>query len=103
MAGKLRCAVIGTGGAGLEHLHALALCHRAAVVAIAERHPQRAREASVRAQIARSYADYHELLEQPDIDAVTIATPTHLHASMAMEALKARKHVFLEQPMAMNA
>ena len=102
MAEKLRCAVIGTGGAGLEHLHSLAACHRTAAVAIAESHAQRAREASARFQISRSYADYHELLEQPDIDAVTIATPTHLHAAMAIEALKSRKHVYLEQPMALN-
>src|SRR5690349_20484607 len=100
MADKLRCAVIGTGGAGLGHLHGLASCQRAAAVAIAECHPQRAREAAARHHLARSYADYRELLEQPDIDAVTIATPTHLHAGIAIEALKARKHVYLEPPMA---
>jgi predicted dehydrogenase len=72
-------------------------------VAIAESHPQRVREAAVRLHVPRTYADYHELLEQPDIDAVTIATPTHLHAAMAIDALKARKHVYLEQPMALNA
>jgi predicted dehydrogenase len=44
-----------------------------------------------------------ELLEQADIDAVTIALPNHLHAPVAIEALKARKHVLLEKPMAMNA
>lgn len=84
-------------------MHSLATCHRAAAVALAESNPQRARETASRCNIARSYADYRELLEQPDIDAVTIATPTHLHAPMAIEALKARKHVYLEQPMALNA
>jgi predicted dehydrogenase len=57
----------------------------------------------VRHNIPRSYADYRELLEQPDIDAVTIALPNHLHAPVAIEALKARKHVLLEKPMATNA
>ena len=103
MADKLRCAVIGAGGIGLDHLHSLATCHRAAAVAIAETNPQRAREASARHNIPRSYVDYRELLEQPDIDAVTIALPNHLHAPIAIEALKARKHVLLEKPMAMNA
>jgi len=70
---------------------------------LAEANPQRAREASARYSIPRSYADYHELLEQPDIDAVTIALPNHLHAPVAIEALKARKHVLLEKPMAMSA
>ena len=103
MADKLRCAVIGAGGIGLDHLHSLTTCHRAAAVAIAESNPQRAREASLRHNIPRSYTDYHELLEQPDIDAVTIALPNHLHASVAIEALKARKHVLLEKPMATSA
>ena len=91
MADKIRCAVIGAGGIGLDHLQSLTTCHRAAAVAIAETNTQRAREASVRYHVPRSYVDYHELLEQPDLDAVTIALPNHLHAPVAIEALKARK------------
>src|SRR6267143_6816573 len=102
MADKLRCAVIGAGAIGLEHLHSLISCPRAAAVAIAENHPLRAREASERFKIPRSYADFRELLEQPDIDAVTIATPNHFHAAMAIGALQARKHVLLEKPLATN-
>ena len=41
-----------------------------------------------RFKVPRTYLDFRELLEQPDIDAVTIATPNHLHAPMAVEALK---------------
>ena len=98
MSDKLRCAVIGAGGIGLDHLHSLVTCHRAAAVALAESNPQCAREAAARHGVPRSYTDYRELLEQPDIDAVTIALPTHLHAPVALEALKARKHVLLEKP-----
>src|SRR4030095_757866 len=103
MADKLRCAVIGAGGVGLDHLHSLTTCHRAAAVAIAETNAQRAREACARHHVPRRYGDYHELLEQPDLDAVTIALPNHLHATVAIEALRARKHVLVEKPMAMNA
>lgn len=103
MADKLRCAVIGAGGFGLDHLHSLISCHRAAAVAVAEMNSQRAREASARYHVPRSYADYRELLEQPDIDAVTIALPNHLHAPVAIEALKARKHVLVEPPIALSA
>ncbi|HWF19588.1 MAG TPA: Gfo/Idh/MocA family oxidoreductase [Verrucomicrobiae bacterium] len=100
---RLRCAVIGTGGIGLDHLTSLSQCFRAVAVAVAESNTARAKEATERFKIPRSYVDYRELLDQADIDAVTIALPNHLHAPVAIEALKARKHVFLEKPMAMNA
>ncbi len=103
MSAILRCAVIGTGAIGLDHLNSFLHCRRATVAAIAEKSPARAKEAADRFKIPRSYADYRELLEQPDIDAVTIALPNYLHAPVAIEALKARKHVLLEKPMAMNA
>ena len=100
---KLRCAVIGVGAIGTEHLNSLLHCPRAAAVAIAETNPQRLREAAEKFHIPRSYTNYQELLEQPDIDAVTIALPTYLHAQVAIDALNARKHVLLEKPMATNA
>lgn len=103
MAERLRCGVIGAGAAGLDHLSKLAACPRASAVAIAEIHPKRAREATDRFHIPRSYTEYHELLEQPDIEAVTVAVPNHLHAQVAMDALKAGKHVLLETPMAVRA
>ncbi|MDB6031351.1 MAG: oxidoreductase [Verrucomicrobiales bacterium] len=100
MSDKLRCAVIGTGAFGTNHLVSLSACPRATIVALAESDPQRAKEAGERFKIPRTYSDYRELLEQPDIDAVTIATPNHLHAPVALAALQARKHVLLEKPMA---
>src|SRR5580692_2247209 len=103
MADRLRFGVIGAGSIGLEHLTSLSLWPRATAVAIAENNPARAKEAADRFKLPRSYSDYRELLEQADIDAVTIALPNHLHAPVAIEALKARKHVLLEKPMAVNA
>jgi predicted dehydrogenase len=100
MAERLRCAVIGVGSWGTEHLKSLSTCPRAVVVAIAESNAERAHAASDSFRIPRSYTDYRELLDQPDIDAVTIALPNYLHAPVALESLKARKHVLLEKPMA---
>jgi predicted dehydrogenase len=102
MGDRLRCAVIGAGAAGGEFLCRLTHCPRAVAVAIAENQPQRAREICERFKLPRSYADYAELIDQPDIDAVMIALPTALQAKVAMDALKARKHVLLERPMALN-
>ncbi len=48
----------------------------------------------------RLYADYRELLDLPDIDAVSICGPFQLHASMSIEALERGLHVFCEKPVA---
>ena len=100
---KLRCAVIGVGAIGIEHLNSLLHCPRAAAVAIAETNAQRLRDAAEKFHIPRTYTNYQELLEQPDIDAVMLALPNYLHAPVAVDALNARKHVLIEKPMATNA
>jgi len=49
-----------------------------------------------------SYTDWNQLIESPQIDAVFVNLPTHLHAEVSIAALKAGKHVFCEKPFAMN-
>ena len=53
--------------------------------------------------VARTTASYQELLDDPDLDAVVIATPVPTHYALAKEALEAGKHVFVEKPPAMRA
>ena len=48
----------------------------------------------------QSYADYRELLEDKNVDAVVIGTPDHLHAPIAVAAMRKGKHVFCQKPMA---
>lgn len=47
----------------------------------------------------RRYRHYKELLAAPDVDAVVVASPDHWHGTMAMDAIRAGKHVYLEKPM----
>jgi len=50
----------------------------------------------------KRYRTYEDMIANPDIDAVVIATPDHWHAPMAIAALEAGKHVYLEKPMTHN-
>jgi predicted dehydrogenase len=57
------------------------------------------REASGQYRGCKGYADFRELLEKEDVDAVMVATPDHTHAVITMAALKRGKHVYCEKPL----
>ena len=75
----------------------------AEVLGIASRAPGRAAAVAAELEIPRSYGSYAELLADPDIDAVYIPLPNHLHARWTIEAARAGKHVLCEKPLAMTA
>lgn len=53
--------------------------------------------------IAKSTTDYKEILKDPEVDTILITTRHNLHAPMVIESLKAKKNVFVEKPLALNA
>ena len=53
-------------------------------------------------EVAYASSDYKEILEDKEVDMVMITTRHNLHASMAMDALQAGKHVFVEKPLCLN-
>jgi predicted dehydrogenase len=56
-----------------------------------------------RHEIPKGYRTYAELLDDPDIDAIYLATPVYLHCSQTIEAAQKGKHVLCEKPMAMDS
>ncbi|MCB0110605.1 MAG: Gfo/Idh/MocA family oxidoreductase, partial [Caldilineaceae bacterium] len=53
--------------------------------------------------IPRWTTDWHDLINDPEVDVVDITTPNHLHAEMAIAAAQAGKHVYCEKPLALSA
>ena len=76
---------------------------RLAVVAIASRDPIAARRVADQLGIERSHGSYDALLADPDLDAVYIPLPNHLHAEWTIAAARAGKHVLCEKLLAMTA
>lgn len=71
--------------------------------AIASRTYDRAAEAARRLGIAKAYGSYEELLADPEIEAVYIPLPNHLHVPLTLQAAAAGKHVLCEKPIALDA
>jgi predicted dehydrogenase len=95
---KLNIAGIGVGGQGRGDL---SNCDTENIVALCDVDHNYAAQTFAKYPKAKVYTDYRELLEkQKDIDAVAIATPDHTHAVIAMAAMQAGKHVFLQKPLA---
>jgi predicted dehydrogenase len=102
----LRVAVIGTNGRGLAHVQCLNLPNVsiAAICDVDERAIAKGVKETVKFQSAppAGVKDFRRVLEDKSIDAVTIATPDHWHAPMAILALAAGKHVYVEKPCSHN-
>ncbi len=73
------------------------------VTAIASRDEPRAAAAAAELGIPKSYGGYQEILDDPDIEAVYIPLPNHLHATWTLRAAAAGKHVLCEKPLAMSS
>lgn len=95
----IRIGVIGAGRIGKIHAENLATrVPDAQVVAIADVILSVAQETARRLHIPKAVADYHDILHDPQIDAVAICSSTDTHACIITEAAQAGKHIFCEKP-----
>jgi len=97
----IRLGVIGAGRIGKIHAENLATrIPGASVSAIADPILSAAQETAERLHIPVACADYHQILDDADIDAVAICSSTDTHARLIVEAARTGKHIFCEKPIA---
>src|SRR6201981_1134239 len=105
---RLNFAVIGLNGRGYAHLASLKANRSAARIThvcdvdgnILKKFADRTQQEMGEAPVAEK--DFRRILEEKSVDAITIATPVHWHAPMAIAGLQAGKHVYLEKPCSHN-
>lgn len=96
----IRVGIIGLGRSGWDiHASALAEMDEYDVVAVADPVAERRAEADQRFGCA-THAEPDGLIDNPDVELVVVATPSHTHVPLAVDALGGGKHVLVEKPMA---
>jgi predicted dehydrogenase len=101
---KLRWGILSTAKIGTQKvIPALQTSRHGRVTVIASRNLDTARAAAAELGIPMAHGSYEALLENPDVDAVYIPLPNHLHVPWSIKALKAGKHVLCEKPVGMSS
>lgn len=94
-------AIIGCGHIAKRHAEAIALIPEACLVAVSDK-VQETMEPYVKEYGVTAYTDYEQMLEDSDIDIVSICTPSGLHAKMAFNVARAGKHIVVEKPISLT-
>ncbi len=96
---KIKIGVIGTGRIGKVHTETIAQnIPEAQIVALADINKSSAKELASRFSVKSVTEDYRDIINNQEIDAVLICSPTDTHARIIIEAAKAGKHIFCEKP-----
>lgn len=100
----IKVGIIGAGRIGRVHGEGVTNgVKNAVVVAIADPYMNdEIKKWAADMGIANCYSDYHQILENPEIDAVMICSSTDTHADISIEAIRAGKHVFCEKPISQD-
>jgi len=100
----LKWGILGCAAIADQHMiRAMQRSSNGELLAIASRQAEKAKALADKHGIPRHYGSYAALLADPDIDAVYIPLPNHLHCEWTVRAAEAGKHVLCEKPFAMNA
>ena len=100
--GKIRWGIIGLGNIAHQFAADLMLVKDAELVAVASRSLEKSKEFALQYNCQKAYSSYNDIINDPEIDILYIATPHSLHASLTIKALQSNKHVLCEKPIALN-
>lgn len=103
MSEQLRVGIVGAGWPGQAHAKGYKEAGACKIVAVADLIPERRKKIMSAFGATKEFADAMELIADKEIDVVSICLPTHLHAPVAVAALKSGKHVICEPPPCLNA
>src|SRR5674476_172631 len=93
---KIRLGIIGSGNIGNVHMNIFKQLHQdVELAALTDLNYPLAQKCAAEHGIPTTYVTNTELIEDPNIDAIVIGVPNQWHASLAVQALKAGKHVLL--------
>lgn len=98
----VRVGLLGYGGIGHEHSRAVRAVDGLTLAAVCDTSPARLADAEAAAPGIATTASAEALLERDDVDLVVVSTPPHSHATWALRAIAAGKHVVLEKPFAIR-
>jgi predicted dehydrogenase len=98
MSQPIRLAILGAGATGKAHASGAKEAGGFKLAAVADLIPARLTALASQFSIPQSVADAEKVVIDPNVDAVCICLPTHLHAPVSIAALKAGKHVLIENP-----
>ncbi len=97
---KIRFALVGCGRISDLHARAYEQSQDAEIFAVCDVNPDRANQRKDQWGAKKAYTDYERLLNDPDIQAVELLVPHHLHRDMTVAAARAGKHISVQKPMA---
>lgn len=98
---KYNTAIIGCGTISEMHANVISSLPGVELISVADIDNDRV-EAAARRYGCKAYSSYRDVISDPDIDTIHICTPHYLHSTMAIDAMKAGKHVLTEKPMAIS-
>jgi predicted dehydrogenase len=99
---KLNFGIIGCGRIAYKHAEAFKNNEQADLLCVCDIIEERAVRYQDKYGAGDHFTDYRRMLEQPGLDAVSICTPSGMHAAMGIAAAEAGKHVVVEKPMALS-